>query len=660
MDIKTEPGDYRNPYEVCRLCLSEEALNDVFDEEGLHQWISDYLSIMVSFEDTISKIICSVCRVRVTEFHQFRIRCQEVQTILRSMVQNEEFKANESTNKSSETKSQLLEMNAAKEMECEVCHKMFKSRKLLTSHKKIHEPRKHVCTHCGKLFARRQHLIKHTKTHVKDKEKNEEMTNEPPELPGVKLEPYEEQQVQPLIMEHDSAEDTQKNAQFLGVSVKLEPVAMPQEDVTQMSYFGAEKDKEQSHDTKNAKTIRKGDFDHTVEVASSSQLKKARVKEANTNNQLQCDICQKTYKLGKTMRAHKKNSHGIKEHSCPVCERPFALRHALKRHLLTHQSVEERQRIRPTPDANNVVKPFVCDICQKAFKRKGRLWEHQKKVHGPRNHECHICGFRFTMRDELARHVQRHTRNRDRKEDFRPLHLMNRKETSEIMNEDIKKEPTEEERDSQDDRSSSLQTDQKSTTSLTECEKCQKVFQSQKSLWLHYKFAHKPKNLKCSVCNVVFVSCKRLEKHMLTNHRQEDGSYQPLKCSVCNRAFSSIGQLKRHALNHGPRKYCCSICSRSFTKLENFELHMASHKNLPDECAIPGDEQCLEGNDSSASESRMKDLKNRRLNRKAKPAPEDTAESRSIQQKLDDKDSGTSFQEATILFEAEEFKIEPE
>lgn len=108
--------------------------------------------------------------------------------------------------------------------------------------------------------------------------------------------------------------------------------------------------------------------------------------------------------------------------------------------------------------------------------------------------------------DELARHVQRHTRNRDRKEDFRPLHLMNRKETSEIMNEDIKKEPTEEERDSQDDTSSSLQTDQKSTASLTECEKCQKVFQSQKSLWLHYKFAHKPKNLKCSVCNVVFVS----------------------------------------------------------------------------------------------------------------------------------------------------------
>lgn len=58
--------------------------------------------------------------------------------------------------------------------------------------------------------------------------------------------------------------------------------------------------------------------------------------------------------------------------------------------------------------------------------------------------------------------------------------------------------------------------------------------------------------------------------------------------------------------------------------------------------------------------SRMKDLKNRRLNRKAKPAPEDTAESSSIQQKLDDKDSGTTFQEATILFEAEEFKIEPE
>lgn len=62
MDIKTEPGDYRNPYEVCRLCLSEEALNDVFDEEGLHQWISDYLSIMVvaivySYRETTSVML---------------------------------------------------------------------------------------------------------------------------------------------------------------------------------------------------------------------------------------------------------------------------------------------------------------------------------------------------------------------------------------------------------------------------------------------------------------------------------------------------------------------------------------------------------------------------------------------------------------------------
>ena len=46
--IKKEPEVAKNTYQICRLCLSEDSLDDVFKEEELHQWIAEYLSITVN------------------------------------------------------------------------------------------------------------------------------------------------------------------------------------------------------------------------------------------------------------------------------------------------------------------------------------------------------------------------------------------------------------------------------------------------------------------------------------------------------------------------------------------------------------------------------------------------------------------------------------
>lgn len=47
IEIKNEPIDLDEKNQICRLCLSEESLESVFKEEGLHKWISDFLSIVV-------------------------------------------------------------------------------------------------------------------------------------------------------------------------------------------------------------------------------------------------------------------------------------------------------------------------------------------------------------------------------------------------------------------------------------------------------------------------------------------------------------------------------------------------------------------------------------------------------------------------------------
>nr|XP_029724095.1 uncharacterized protein LOC115264493 [Aedes albopictus] len=91
MAMKEETDVAKDTHRICRLCLNIDSLEDVFKEEGLHQWISEYLSITISSEDSLSHAVCAVCRVRLTEFHQFHMHCHEVQDELQSRNQNEVF-----------------------------------------------------------------------------------------------------------------------------------------------------------------------------------------------------------------------------------------------------------------------------------------------------------------------------------------------------------------------------------------------------------------------------------------------------------------------------------------------------------------------------------------------------------------------------------------
>lgn len=45
--IKKEPEWYEERDRICRLCMSEEAFDDVFRDENLHHWISEFLAIKV-------------------------------------------------------------------------------------------------------------------------------------------------------------------------------------------------------------------------------------------------------------------------------------------------------------------------------------------------------------------------------------------------------------------------------------------------------------------------------------------------------------------------------------------------------------------------------------------------------------------------------------
>ena len=154
---KSKPGKSGSVNQICRLCMGENSLEIIVDHDVLNRCISDFLSVKVfkfcilivfavycylcdilqiSNQDGMSQFVCAMCRKTLLEFNQFSIRCTEVQDILQAKLR-------------SETEQKAMQT------ECQICHRIYKTKKQLLDHMRYHGPKKHVCKACGKSFARK-------------------------------------------------------------------------------------------------------------------------------------------------------------------------------------------------------------------------------------------------------------------------------------------------------------------------------------------------------------------------------------------------------------------------------------------------------------------------------------------------------------------------
>nr|XP_029723875.1 protein odd-skipped-related 1-like [Aedes albopictus] len=157
-ELQTEQNDPECSLEICRLCMGTESLENLFEGDGLQRWITDYLSIVVSSADSVSHAICTICRIQLDEFHQFRIRCMEVQTALWSMAQTGKIVESPKHSRLSCSSRQQRNMPIEGVLErdgqyhCGTCGKVFDDRKRVLDHMRIHVPKKHRCMQCGQSF----------------------------------------------------------------------------------------------------------------------------------------------------------------------------------------------------------------------------------------------------------------------------------------------------------------------------------------------------------------------------------------------------------------------------------------------------------------------------------------------------------------------------
>ena len=108
-----------------------------------------------------------------------------------------------------------------------------------------------------------------------------------------------------------------------------------------------------------------------------------------------CDICDKRYASGFSLKTHKLNVHGVggERPICPICKRSFYNNSFLRRHILEQHERDPR---------------LECKICGHFYLRKDNLESHIKNVHADKaeNHPCKLCSKSYSCADKLSEHLR--------------------------------------------------------------------------------------------------------------------------------------------------------------------------------------------------------------------------------------------------------------
>ena len=229
----------------------------------------------------------------------------------------------------------------------------------------------------------------------------------------------------------------------------------------------------------------------------------SHIRMHTNERRFKCSECEKTYKYDAQLRIHHRLHTGQRFH-CEVCKKPFVDKAEMKRHMVIHSDL----------------RPYKCDTCGAAFKRKGVLNAHISR-HGNlfniTKEECTICGQKLKFKHYLKKHMEIHDPNRP----------------------------------------------------SFKCHVCGKVVATKKSLRRHME--NTCPNLKhseypCDICEKSFRAKAYLWKH---KKQHSDGDKYP--CKRCDKSFAFLYHLQRHkrrAHDHTDErrgtkcKFCPVFCSR--------------------------------------------------------------------------------------------------
>nr|XP_029724070.1 zinc finger protein 646-like [Aedes albopictus] len=272
---------YEESNTLCRLCLSEETLDGIFAEKSCNQWILDYLSIQINSNDQMSQVICAICHLRLAEFHEFRIRCLEVQEVLQTLSE-------ESANQPKEEDLQESVEITSNQSTIEEMLEVYQI--------KSEEPSN-------------QSLIEEVQEALQGK----------PEKPGNQSTLEKLQEVLQANYENPEKPNNQSTLEEM-----LE--VLPAKHEKPINQTTEESKRSVSLECTKCSKV----FTNRKQLYNHRQYH--RLKHKDFSGQFQCDICQKIYGTRKQLLDHRRY-HILKNHACIYCQKCFDRGARMRTHM---------------------------------------------------------------------------------------------------------------------------------------------------------------------------------------------------------------------------------------------------------------------------------------------------------------------------------------
>ena len=147
-----------------------------------------------------------------------------------------------------------------------------------------------------------------------------------------------------------------------------------------------------------------------------SLLNHKRLKHGNPQ-EFACQYCVYTSTKKDNLEQHVRSQHEKIKEICETCRKGFSDRSNLNRHVrIFHgEAVQGTKRKATEPLVHQskkiiaeVAKELKCGVCLKEFKEVKNLNKHVRKFHGEKTLKCNSCSYTTNDTSQLQRHTEKH------------------------------------------------------------------------------------------------------------------------------------------------------------------------------------------------------------------------------------------------------------